>query len=121
MTSAFIALVHPELKPDMNEETTALLRVIVYAQNNTAFGGQVPTVPQPWTGPPHRIVQVQAILLASLFTSLLSAFLAMLGKQWLNRCMPVDTRGTIVQRSQHLLKYRVRLAFPFLLLSFSLR
>ena len=51
--------------------------------------------------PPRRIVQVQAILLASLFTSLLSAFLAMLGKQWLNRCMPVDTRGTIVQRSQH--------------------
>ena len=85
----------------MNEETTALLRVIVYIQNNTAFGGQVPTVPQPWTGPPHRIVQVQAILLASLFTSLLSAFLAMLGKQWLNRCMPVDTRGTIIQRNQH--------------------
>ena len=101
MTSAFIALVHPELKPDMNEETAALLRVIVYTQNNTAFGGQVPTVPQPWTGPPRSIVQVQAILLASLFTSLLSAFLAMLGKQWLNRCMPVDTRGTIIQRSQH--------------------
>ena len=85
----------------MNEETAALLRVIVYTQNNTAFGGQVPTVPQPWTGPPHRIVQVQAILLASLFTSLLSAFLAMLGKQWLNRCMPVDTQGTTIQRSQH--------------------
>ena len=101
MTSAFIALVHPELKPDMNEETAALLRVMVYTQNNTAFGGQVPTVPQPWTGPPRRIVQVQAILLASLFTSLLSAFLAMLGKQWLNRCMPVDTGGTIIQRSQH--------------------
>ena len=85
----------------MNEETAALLRVMVYTQNNTAFGGQVPTVPQPWTGPPRSIVQVQAILLASLFTSLLSAFLAMLGKQWLNRCMPVDTRGTIIQRSQH--------------------
>ena len=25
----------------------------------------------------------------------------MLGKQWLNRCTPVDTRGTIIQRSQH--------------------
>ena len=85
----------------MNEETAALLRVILYTQNNTAFGGQVPTVPQPWTGPPRRIVQVQAILLASLFTSLLSAFLAMLGKQWLNRCMPVDTRGTFIERSQH--------------------
>ena len=101
MTSTFIALVHPELKPDMNEETAALLRVMVYTQNNTAFGGQVPTVPQPWTGPPRRIVQVQAILVASLLTSLLSAFLAMLGKQWLNRCMPVDTRGTIIQRNQY--------------------
>ena len=84
----------------MNEETAALLRVIVYMQNNTAFGSQVPTVPQPWTGPPRRIVQVQAILLASLFASLLSAFLAMLGKQWLNRCMPVDARGTLIQRNQ---------------------
>ena len=85
----------------MNEETAALLRVMVYTQNNTAFGGQVPTVPQPWTGPPPSIVQVQTILLASLFTSLLSAFLAMLGKQWLNRCMPVDARGTIIERSQY--------------------
>ena len=68
--------------------------------DNTAFGGQVPTVPQ-WTGPPRTIVQVQAILLASLSISLLSAFLAMLGKQWLNRCTPINMRGTIIERSQY--------------------
>ena len=100
MASAFIIVVHSEFQPDLNEETTALLRIIIHTLNNTAFGDQVPTVPQ-WTGPPRRVVQVQAILVASLFTSLLSAFLAMLGKQWLNRCTPVDTRGTIIQRSQH--------------------
>ena len=100
MASAFIIVVHSEFQPDPNEETTALLRIVIHTLNNTAFGDQVPTVPQ-WTGPPRRIVQVQAILVASLFTSLLSAFLAMLGKQWLNRCTPVDTRGTIIQRSQH--------------------
>ena len=37
------------------------------------------------TGPPHAIVQVHAILFASLTASLFSAFLAMLGKRWLNR------------------------------------
>ena len=85
----------------MNEEMAALLRVLLYTQDNTAFNGQIPTVPKPWTGPPRSIVEVQEILFASLLTSLLSAFLAMLGKQWLNRCMPVDTRGTIIQRGQY--------------------
>jgi len=59
-----------------------------------------PTVPQ-WTGPPHPIVQVQSILYASLATSLLSAFLAMLGKQWLNRYVSTDVRGTAIDRSQN--------------------
>ena len=100
MASAFIIVVHSEFQPDLNQETTALLRIIIHTLNNTAFGDQVPAVPQ-WTGPPRRVVQVQAILFASLSASLLSALLAMLGKQWLNRCTPVDTRGTIIQRSQH--------------------
>jgi len=46
-------------------------------------------------------IQVQAILFASLCASLFSALLAMLGKQWLNRCAPVDMRGTMVERGQH--------------------
>jgi len=68
--------------------------------DSTAFGGDVPTVPQ-WLGPPRSIVQVQALLYASLAASLFSAFLAMLGKQWLNRCTPVDMRGTVIERSQN--------------------
>ena len=99
MTSAFIIEVNSKLQPDSNEETAALLRVLIYKVDNTTFGDNVPSIPQ-WTGPPHMIVQVQAILFASLATSLFSAFLAMLGKQWVNRYASVDVRGSAIERSQ---------------------
>ena len=89
MASAFVLEVQSQLQPDPNEETAALLRVLLYKVDNTTFGGQTPTIPQ-WTGPPHTIVQVQAMLYASLAASLLSAFFAMLGKQWLNRYDSAD-------------------------------
>ena len=47
------------------------------------------------------VVQVQQILYASLAASLLSAFLAMLGKQWLNRYASIDVRGSAIERSQN--------------------
>ena len=47
------------------------------------------------------MVHVQAILFASLSASLLSAFLAMLGKQWLNRYASIDMRGSVIERSQN--------------------
>ena len=47
------------------------------------------------------MVHVQAILFASLAASLFSAFLAMLGKQWLNRYDSADMRGTAIERSQN--------------------
>ena len=101
VTSAFIIQVSSGLQPDPNEETAALLRVLIYKVDNTTFGDSVPTIPQPWTGPPRMIVQVQAILFASLAASLFSAFLAMLGKQWLNRYASVDMRGSAIERSQN--------------------
>jgi len=67
--------------------------------DNTTFGGDIPSLPQ-WTGAPRATIQVQAILYASLATSVFSAFLAMLGKQWLNRYALTDMRGTAVERSQ---------------------
>ena len=71
--------------------------------DNTTFGNDpVPTPPLPqWAGPPRTIVQVQAILFASLAASLFSAFLAMLGKQWLNRYASTDLRGTVIERCQN--------------------
>ena len=100
MASAFVLEVQSQLQPDPNEETAALLRVLLYKADNTTFGGQTPTIPQ-WTGPPHTIVQVQAMLYASLAASLLSAFFAMLGKQWLNRYDSADMRGSAIERSQN--------------------
>ena len=47
------------------------------------------------------MVHVEAILYASLVTSLFAAFLAMLGKQWLNRYASRDLRGSIVERGRH--------------------
>ena len=100
VTSAFIIDVQSQLRPDPNDETAALLRVLIYKIDNTTFGNDAPTLPQ-WTGPPHAIVQVQTILFASLAASLLAAFLAMLGKQWLNRYSLTDLRGTAIERSQN--------------------
>ena len=100
VTSAFIIEVDSQLKPDPGDETAALLRVLIYEINNATFGDNVPTLPQ-WTGPPPTMVHVQAILFASLAISLLSAFLAMLGKQWLNRYAPADMRGSAIERSHN--------------------
>ena len=100
VTSAFIIEVNSQLQPDSGDETAALLRVLIYEINNTAFGDNIPTLPQ-WTGPPPTMVNVQAILFASLSISLISAFLAMLGKQWLNRYSSTDMRGSAVERSRN--------------------
>ena len=47
------------------------------------------------------IVEVQTILFASLAASLLAAFLAMLGKQWLNQYESVEMRGSAIERSRN--------------------
>jgi hypothetical protein len=99
VTSAFITQLQPQLQPDSGDETVALLRIIIYKIDNSTFGNDVPTLPQ-WAGPPHTIVLVQAILYASLAIALLAAFLAMLGKQWLNRYASVGLRGSPIERSQ---------------------
>ena len=99
MTSAFIIQVQPQLQSDPNEETAALLRVLIHKMDNTTFGGDAPTLPQ-WAGPPQAIIHTQCLLYASLFASLLAAFLAMLGKQWLNKYESIDLRGSVVERSQ---------------------
>ena len=100
VTSAFIVDVNSRLQPDPNEETAALLRVLIYKIDATTFGNDVPTIPE-WSGPPRSIVQVQTMLYASLVVSLFSSFLAMLGKQWLNRYISTDLRGTAIERSQN--------------------
>ena len=93
-------MVDSKLQPDPGDETAALLRVLIYKIDSTTFGGDVPALPQ-WNGPPPALVHVQAILFASLAASLLSALLAMLGKQWLNRYDSSDMRGSSIERSHN--------------------
>ena len=100
MTLAFIIQIHSQLQPDPKEETVALLRVVLHNIDNTTFGGNAPALPQ-WTGPPWMVPQVQCFLYASFAASLFSAFLAMLGKQWLKRYASVDVRGSAIERSQN--------------------
>ena len=77
-----------------------LLKIIASASLGNIPTGADAAFPQ-WTGPDPTIVHVQAILYSSLAASLLSAFLAMLGKQWLTRYAQVDMRGSIVDRSRY--------------------
>jgi hypothetical protein len=97
VTYIFIVGVGSEFKPDPNKVIAALPHILRHMMDNTSFGNDVPTLPQ-WTGPPRAIVQVQAILLASLSASLLSIFLALFGKLWLNRYGSVDMRGSFIER-----------------------
>ena len=100
VTSAFIVEANSQLQPDPNDETAALLRVLIHKIDNTTFGNNPPALPQ-WTGPPRMIVHVQAILFASLAASLFCAFLAMLGKQWLNQYESIDMHGSAIERCQN--------------------
>ena len=64
--------------------TAAYMRILIHNMNNSIFPDADPN-PTTWTNPPSEIVTVQSLLYTSLATSLFSAFLAMLGKQWVNR------------------------------------
>ena len=60
------------------------MRILIHTMNNSLFPDADPSAIT-WTGPPPEIVTVQCLLYASLAISLFAAFLAMLGKQWVNR------------------------------------
>jgi len=64
--------------------TAAYMRILLHTMNSSLFPDADPSSTA-WTGPPPEIVTVQSLLYASLATSLFAAFLAMLGKQWVNR------------------------------------
>ena len=70
--------------------TAVYLQILIHSMNNSLFPDASPNSIA-WAGPPPDIVAVQAILYASLAISLLAAFLAILGKQWINRY--THTRG----------------------------
>ena len=99
MTSAFIIDVQSELKPDYEEMNNRLLEMLLNATAGALPTGSAVAVPR-WPGPDPVIVQVQSIFYATLSATLLASFLAMLGKQWLNRHRQSETRGSAADRTR---------------------
>jgi hypothetical protein len=60
------------------------MQILIHNMNSSLFPDADPSSTT-WTGPPPEIVTVPSLLYSSLATSLLAAFIAMLGKQWVNR------------------------------------
>ena len=56
--------------------------------------------PPVWSGPPEGVVVTANLLYASLVMSLLAGFVAMLGKQWLNRYLR-HAGGSVIERCGH--------------------
>ena len=67
-------------------------------QQNASFGGADPLTPI--SNIPTGVVRAQAILLASLAVTLFVAFIAVLGKQWIQYYTRVTTWGNIVDRGK---------------------
>jgi len=99
--------------------TAAYMRILIHTMNNSLFPDADPNSVA-WTGPPAEVVTVQSLLYASLATSLFAAFLAMLGKQWVNRYLR-NHGGSAADKSRDrqrkldgLEKWRFRLAIESL-------
>ena len=99
VTSAFIINIQSELSPDYQKMNNVLLERLLNATTGTLPANSAPSVPR-WSGPDPTIVQVQCVLYATLCATLLASFLAMLGKQWLNRYKQNETRGSAADRSR---------------------
>ena len=78
----------------------ALLRVLIYKMDGTAFGDQAPPL-QAWDGPNHDAIICQAVLYTGLGVSLLAAFFATLGKQWLNLFGKAKVRSFEIDESRN--------------------
>ncbi|KAL0948153.1 hypothetical protein HGRIS_010769 [Hohenbuehelia grisea] len=93
VNTTFIQGMLDDLSPDPNDATQALLRLVVHTLNNSVFPDETPEI-SPWDGPSSTIVWTQCVLYASLAASLLAAFGAVLGKQWLGYYARVGAQGS---------------------------
>ncbi|KAJ7631361.1 hypothetical protein DFH06DRAFT_1005273, partial [Mycena polygramma] len=81
VASGFIIQIQPQLQQDPNTVNQALLRLLIHSVDNSVFTGSQILIPE-WNGPSSIIVTVQILLYVSLFSTLLAALFAVLGKQW---------------------------------------
>ncbi|KAJ7245450.1 hypothetical protein C8J57DRAFT_1141074, partial [Mycena rebaudengoi] len=96
VSSAFIIQIQPELQQDPNEVTQQLLRILIHNANQSLFSDV--DLAESNSGTTTTIVIVQSFLYASLFSTLLAALLAVLGKQWLMHYDAAGGRGTLAER-----------------------
>jgi Family of unknown function (DUF6535) len=82
VSAAFIVNMESNLSPNASDTTNALLKVLINKVDNGTFSDQEASLPV-WTGPSFTNIWIQTLVYTSLSTSLLAAFGAVLGKQWL--------------------------------------
>jgi Family of unknown function (DUF6535) len=70
------------LRPHPSDTTNTLLKILINKVENGTFPEQQAALPI-WTGPSHTVVWIQFLAYTSLSTSLVTAFGAVLAKQWL--------------------------------------
>ncbi|KIJ52473.1 hypothetical protein M422DRAFT_243257 [Sphaerobolus stellatus SS14] len=82
VSSTFIVQMEQDLNQQPSNVTNALLKILAHATDVNLFANETLTVPE-WSGPTRQVLWTQSFAYASLCTSLLAAFGAVLGKQWL--------------------------------------
>jgi hypothetical protein len=84
VSTTFIVAMESSLSPDPDDTTHALLAQLVQiGLGNFTAAGSAPATPASDWSPPIANIRIQSIAYASLSFSLLAAFGAVLGKQWL--------------------------------------
>ena len=100
VSSAFIMNMQSSLSPNASDTTNALLKILVNKIDNTTFPAQEAALPV-WTGPDSTTIWIQTLAYTSLSNSLLAAFGAVLGKQWLGHFKTSRLgRGALHERCQ---------------------
>ena len=88
------------LSPNPSDTTNSLLKILINKIDNSTFPPQEASLPV-WNGPSSTSIWVQTLAYTSLSTSLLAAFGAVLGKQWLGHFKTTRFgRGTLQERCQ---------------------
>jgi Family of unknown function (DUF6535) len=82
VSSAFIVSMGPNLIQNPNDTTNSLLKILINKIDNSTFPPDEAAIPV-WTGPSSTTIWIQTLAYTSLSASLLAAFGAVLGKQWL--------------------------------------
>ena len=100
VSSAFIVNMQSSLSPSDSDTTIAILKILVNKIDNNTFPAQEATLPV-WTGPSSTTIWIQTLAYASLSSSLLAAFGAVLAKQWLGHYKTSRFgRGALHERCQ---------------------